>query len=125
MKKILRFLFNRYRSTFEDLFIEDIFGDIPPQLTENAMKFLLGGGTSFNKWMRLNSYNLQRKLQQSLKDNGSVYIGGLIFFKTLDTMIARLSMGQSITPVDEPPASSQIDLEQANRGVDEFFSNKK
>ena len=123
-KKILLWLFNKNRTQFEDFFIQDVFGDVPTELTENSMKFLLSGGTAFDKWMRVSSYSLQRKLKQPAKDNGAVYIGGLIFFKTLDIMISRLETGKRLLPIEETTVTPQVDVKDDLAGVDAFFNPK-
>jgi hypothetical protein len=123
-KKFLKWVFGKYRVDIEDVFISDMFGDVPADLTENSLKFLLSGGTNFDKWMRVSSYALQRKLQQPNKDVGSVAVAGLIFFKTLAIMMSRLEQGKKLLPVDEQAITAQQDLEKDLRGVDEFFTKK-
>ena len=126
MKKFLvNFVFKHYRKEIEDVFIADIFGEVPSKLNENSLKFLLTGGTEFSKWMRISSYSLQRKLQQPVKDGGSTYIGGLIFFKTLDVMMSRLQTGQRLLPVEDSAVEIPRKLEDNLAGVDEFFKRSE
>jgi len=122
MKKfLLNFVFRHYRTDIEDRFIDDVFGEVPKELTENSLKFLLSGGTSFDRWMRVSSYALQRKLKQPNKEVGQVATAGLIFFKTLDVMMSRLQAGQKLAPIEESMVEPKQNVEDDLRGVDEFF----
>ena len=125
MKRFLvNLVFKRYRTEVEDRFVADMFSEVPTELTENSMKFLLSGGTQFDRWMRMSSYALQRKLEQPNREVGRVAMAGLIFFKTLNVMIGRLSLGQKILPVEESVAEAANDVAKDLAGVDEFFKKK-
>ena len=122
MKTILRFLFNKYRRQFDDLFIEDLIGEIPPEVSEGTLKFLTTGKKQLDRWMRWEAYVLQRKMQQPIK-HSEAYFGGLVFIQALATMLNRMEQTGKLFS-DDVKVNVKHDVEKDIAGVDEFFQNK-
>lgn len=124
-RTFIRWMFNKYRKQFEDLFIADVFDEVPHDLTQNSMQFLLSGGTNFDRWMRISSYVLQRKLEQPRKEGSGTFVGGLIFFQTLNIMMSRLQHGKIMQSPEEVEIIPDVDLDKSLEGVDEFFKRSQ
>ena len=123
MKIILRWIFNKYRSDFDTFYVEDMFGEIPREVSENALNFMLTGKKQLDKFFRWNAYIIQKKLLRVNKHSES-YLGGLVFIQTLDTALARMDTEKRLFPADETIPKEQK-VEDALAGVDEFFQNNQ
>lgn len=118
MKHIIRWFFRKYPKEFEDVFISDLFGDIPKEVMDDSLRVLNTGRKELDRFFRWNAFVLQRKIQQPLRHAES-YIGGLVFIKTLATILDRASSPKEKTdmePIEEPKR-----LDDALAGVDSFF----
>lgn len=122
MRYFLKVLFKKYRRTFDDFFIEDLIGDIPPEVSEGTLKFLATGKRQLDRWMRWEAYVLQRKLQQATK-HSEAYFGGLVFIQALATMLTRMENEKRLFP-DDTKTIAQNDVEKDIAGVDEFFKGR-
>src|SRR5258708_34712091 len=119
MKNILCWIFKKYRREFDDLYIYDMFGEIPPEVTEGTLRFLLTGKKQLDRWLRWEAYVLQRKMQQPLK-RAEGYVGGLVFIQALVTMMNRMETEKRLFPSEgKVPVVNDVAKDLA--GVDEFF----
>lgn len=116
MKKIIKFLFKKYRREFDSFYIEDMFGNIPREVTDNALKFMLTGKKDLDRWIRWQAYVCQRKLIEI--KTGGIYISTLVILKTLSTALARMETEKRLFPPDELEEVTTILDELKN--VDEF-----
>ena len=123
MKKLVRWLFKHRRKEMEDLFIEDLIGDVPKEVSENALHFLVSGKKQLDPWLRWEAYVLQRKMIRPLKGSEG-YVGALVFIQTLATIMNRLEQTKRLFPVDEHGVPKNT-AEESLRGVDEFFQNQR
>lgn len=120
MKNILRFIFNRYKSTFEEFLVEDFIGQIPKSLNEPAIEFLAQGRQKLEPWILYTSYYTQRRAVAEIH-NAQIYHGVLLILKVLSSIVSTKPIS-----VESP---IQISDDQKDRdpmaGVQEFVTGMR
>lgn len=82
MKKILNYLFKKYESYFQELFIQSLIGEIPTSVHEPTVDFLTTAGQKLEKWLLYQSWIIQRKSASEPKYT-MLYQGMLVEIKLL------------------------------------------
>lgn len=119
MKTLLRWLFKKYRQDFDTLYIEDLFGDVPKEVSEDTLRVLHKGKREFERFARWSAYLLQKKMIQPVRHAES-YVGGLVFIQTMLTILNRFDHEKRIM-ADDVVVEATPDLAKAMEGVDDFF----
>lgn len=105
---MLRFLYNRYRSRFYDLLIEDFYGTIPKELKEPTLTFMADHKDKLEKFFTIQAYHMQRRSIMDGK-NADVYKGILVHIRSV-LVLVQSGKRSEYAPVEEPKkAPSPLD----------------
>lgn len=123
-KQIAKWLYNRYRSEFQEVMVEDTFvTTIPKTVTDNAILFLSKNRKFLEPWIVFQSYTMQRRFVAVDKRNADVWLGCLFMLKVLYLAIARGPViGEGEERLQDIPAKKEPDKPA---DVDDFVARMK
>lgn len=119
MKNILRFIFNRYKTTFEELLVEEFIGQIPQSLNEPAIEFLAQGRQKLEPWILYTSYYTQRRAVAEIH-NAQTYHGVLLILKVLATIVSAKPIA-----VQSPIQAGEAEKKDPLNSVEEFITGMR
>ena len=117
VNNLCKYLFKRYRSLFDDLFLQDMVGQIPNSVNEPTSDFLTNAGAKLESWLLWQSHILQRK-GVAEPQNSDIFRGMMLEIKIILMMAGR----KKAVKIDIPGTKKEID---PNIGVDDFIKNAK
>jgi len=123
MRFLLRLLFKKYKDVFSDFFVEDLIGGVPKEVNENVLRFLRQGKDRFDEWVRWQSYVIQRRISQPVR-NPDIYHGFLLCLRTMQAMIKSYDVSEGIKEKmgEETQSAPKFDLDKSLEAVQEFWS---
>lgn len=118
LNKILKFLYNKYEKQFQDFFVESLIGYIPKDVNEPAIDFLKQGSERLEKWLLYQSYYLNRKAINDLK-NAERYQGMLLNIKFLLIVSAQKRKQKQYVKEEKKESIDPM------KGVETFLKGEK
>lgn len=108
MKRFLKFLYLRYRTTFEEFLVEDMIGQIPNKVQAEALEFLGKGKDKLEKWIWFQSYSIQRRAVGDLH-RANVYHGMQVYMKVLLALVQGVKVVEREPPITIPKGPDPLD----------------
>jgi hypothetical protein len=118
---MLKWLFRRYRTKFEDFFVEEYFGMVPTEISEPSILFLAQNRVQLEKFFSLQAYEMMRRARNDEK-NYERYIGVLIHIRSL---IAALKKQRVVREDVDIPQKQENPVEKIKDFVQGFKEKKK
>lgn len=122
---ILRWIFEKYRSVFFELFVEDMYGYVPEKFKKPSVDFLVNCREKLIPFFSLQAYEMNRRAINDPK-NAQVYHGILVHIRSLISLIEKGEKPEAskITPEpkDDSLAQAESFLSEAKK---RFYPEKK
>lgn len=106
---MLRFIFKRYRTQFENFFVEELIGDAPADVKAPVFDLLKQQRDPFMKWLVWNSWNIQKRMAND--ENRDVLRGVLLFIRVLMSIAGKESIVHE-APKDEKKLDPMTGIEK-------------
>lgn len=128
-EKLLRFLFKTNKKFFLDLTLEDLYGQIPKQVSDPGIAVLLEQKSKFDRLFMWQAYVLQRRMVFNPKE-GEMLMGMLIQIKMFSHMIAggvatteeSAGVSSAAKAAEDRKRREEVELESAITGVENFIN---
>ena len=117
LNSILRFIYKRYETKFQDFMVESLVGYIPKDVHEPTVEFLKQGSEKLEKWLLFQSYQINRRAITDFK-NTERYQGMLVNIKTF--LLISAAKQQKEIPKEKEREKEEDPLV----GVEKFLNNK-
>jgi hypothetical protein len=98
MKKILRFVYARYKQTFYDLLVEDLLLDVPQRVTDTGLSLVAEKREQVIKWLYWQAHALSRRNPAEI-GNADKRLGMLLQIKMWLVLIGQAPKGKEEHPV--------------------------
>jgi len=114
-----------FKTRIWELVAEDMFGNIPKDVSEPSLEFLGNGKETLDRFFAINAYQLQRSAINNPKQS-DIYTGMLIYIKSLMITIKRAPVAREKIVVKKSPEDSISMLDRVNSFINKAKSlNKK
>lgn len=124
MRSLLKFIYNKFPTHFQEFMVEEFIGQIPEKVQDEAIDFLIQGRVKLEKWIFFNAYHLQRRAVGDL-ENAQLYQGMMIFLKVILSVTSRKIPRQERITVDIPKEIGPTALEQVDSFVTDMNELRK
>ncbi len=124
MKKVLRIVYNRYKRIFYELFVEEFIGEMPKEVSEPAMNFLMGSREKMEKWIFYQAYWVQRRgVSEGInRRKDEIYMGMMVYLKML---LVICSLAKPKSKKEEQELSESVKEITKVVNIDEEITNFK
>lgn len=128
MRHLLRYLFKTYRQFFYDLILEDLYGQIPKNISDPGISVLAADRAKVDRWLMWQALVLQRRLLHNPQEANPI-MGMLLQIKMTSFILSGNIIVDNkidgLTPAAKARADREkaqtVTLESAVEGVGRFM----
>lgn len=122
---MLRLVYKMFKTKIWELVVEDMFGNIPKDVSEPSLEFLGNGKDTLERFFAINAYQLQRAAINNPKQS-DIYTGMLIYIKSLMITVKRAPTTREKINIKKTPDEGLSMVDRVNSFIEKGKNfNKK